>query len=86
MTNTSFELCRRTFSKNVKKELIQMIDVKQRQKVCLTPVDANNKLLQKMPEKWEEIMDAKFMIINRAAQHICIQRAIEGRMRRESSQ
>jgi hypothetical protein len=49
---------------DVKKELIQMIDVKQRQKVCLTPVDSNNKLLQKKPEKWEEIKDGNFMIIN----------------------
>jgi hypothetical protein len=48
----------------VKASLIGIIDVKQRQNVCLTPVDTNNKLLQKRPETWEEIMGGKFMIIN----------------------
>lgn len=48
----------------VKNELIQLIDVKQRQKVCLTPVDSKNRLLLKKPEKWEEIQNGRFMIIN----------------------
>ena len=49
---------------DVKRDLIQMIDVKQRQKVCLTPVDDKNRLLKKKPENWNEIKDGKFMIIN----------------------
>jgi hypothetical protein len=48
----------------VKKELVQMIDVKQRQKVCLTPVDENNNLLKTKPARWEQIMSGNFMIIN----------------------
>ena len=48
----------------IKKELIQLIDVKQWQKVCLTLVDGKNRLLKKRPEKWEEIKDGRFMIIN----------------------
>ena len=54
----------RDILEDVKASLIRIIDVKQRQNVCLTPVDANNKLLQKRPETWEEIMGGKFMIIN----------------------
>ena len=48
----------------VKNELIQLIDVKQRQKVCLTPVDSKNQLLKKKPEKWDDIKNGRFMIIN----------------------
>jgi len=48
----------------VKNELIQLIDVKQRQKVCLTLVDNKNRLLFQKPEKWEDIMNGRFMIIN----------------------
>ena len=48
----------------VKKELIQLIDVKQRQKVCLTPVDSRNRFLKIKPERWEDIKDGRFMIIN----------------------
>lgn len=47
----------------VKNELIQLIDVKQRQKVCLTLVDLKNRLMLMKPEKWEDIKDGKFMII-----------------------
>jgi hypothetical protein len=48
----------------VKNELIQLIDVKQRQKICLTPVDSNKRLLKQKPEKWDDIKDGLFMIIN----------------------
>ena len=41
----------------VKKELIQLIDVKQRQKVCLTIVDTRNRLLKIKPDRWENIKD-----------------------------
>lgn len=44
--------------------LVQLIDVKQRQKVCLTPVDMNMNLLRRKPEKWEDIKRGAFMIIN----------------------
>ena len=39
----------------VKNELVQLGDVNQRQKVCLTPIDSNNKLLKKRPATWDEI-------------------------------
>ena len=48
----------------VKNELIQLINVKQRQKVCLTPVDSKHQLLKKKPEKWDDIKNGHFMIIN----------------------
>ena len=48
----------------VKNKLIQLIDVKQRQKVCLTPVDSKHQLLKKKPEKWDNIKNGRFMIIN----------------------
>lgn len=48
----------------VARELVQMIDVKQRQKICLTPVDAKGRLLKQKPTNWDEIKDGKFMIIN----------------------
>ena len=49
---------------DVKKELVQLGDIKQRQILCLTPVDSNLKLLKKKPSSWEEISDGYFMIIN----------------------
>lgn len=54
----------RNMIEDVKMELVQMIDVNQRQKVCLTPVDEKERLLKTEPQTWEEIMDGKFMIIN----------------------
>ena len=48
----------------VKNELVQLGDVNQRQKVCLTPIDSNNKLLKKRPTTWDEIKNGRFMIIN----------------------
>ena len=65
----------------VKKEFIQLIDVKQRQKVCLTPIDGRNRLLKKRPEKWEEIKDGRFMIIKLwPTQPHRLSRASEGRV------
>jgi hypothetical protein len=58
----------RTLQKDIveasKKELIQLIDVNQRQKVCLTPVDLDHNLLKTKPKNWDEIKKGKFMIIN----------------------
>lgn len=47
-----------------KKELVQLADIRQRQTVCLTPVDENFKLLKSKPKKWEDIENGRFMIIN----------------------
>lgn len=41
-----------------------MIDVRQRQKICITPVDKKGNLLKTRPAKWEHIKDGQFMIIN----------------------
>jgi hypothetical protein len=48
----------------VKNGLVQLIDIKQRQIVCLTPVNKKNQLLIKKPQKWDEIKENNFMIIN----------------------
>ena len=53
----------RDITEAVKKELIQLIDVKQRQKVCLTPVDLERQLL-KTKLVWVDIKNGQFMIIN----------------------
>jgi hypothetical protein len=50
--------------KSVKVELLQMGDINQRQKICLTPVDAQGNLLRTKPKDWSEIKNNKFMIIN----------------------
>jgi hypothetical protein len=50
--------------KSVKAELLQMGDINQRQKICLTPVDAQGDLLRTKPKDWNEIKNNKFMIIN----------------------
>ena len=34
------------------------------QKVCLTPIDRDSKLLREKPRSWDEIKAGKFMIIN----------------------
>ena len=41
-----------------------MGDEKMRQKVCLTPIDKDGKLLKEKPKSWNEIKSGKFMIIN----------------------
>jgi hypothetical protein len=50
--------------KNVKVEFLQMGDINQRQKICLTPVDVQGNLLRTKPKDWNEIKNKKFMIIN----------------------
>jgi hypothetical protein len=50
--------------KSVKAELLQMGDINQHQKICLTPVDAQGNLLRTKPKDWNEIKNNKFMIIN----------------------
>ena len=50
--------------KSVKAELVQLGDEKMRQKVCLTPIDRDSKLLREKPRSWDEIKAGKFMIIN----------------------
>ena len=35
-----------------------------RQKVCLTPIDRDRRLLKEMPKSWNDIKANKFMIIN----------------------
>ena len=49
----------------MKVELVQIGDEKMRQKVCLTPIDKDGKLLKEKPRSWNEIKSGKFMIINR---------------------
>ena len=48
----------------MKNTLIQIGDMKKLQKVCLTPVDENNRLLKEPPTLWDAIKASKFMIIN----------------------
>jgi hypothetical protein len=50
--------------KSVKAELLQMGDINQRQKICLTPIDEHRRLLQTKLKDWNEIKNKKFMIIN----------------------
>jgi hypothetical protein len=50
--------------KSVKAELLQMGDINQRQKICLTPVDAQGNLLRTKLKDWNEIKNNKFIIIN----------------------
>jgi hypothetical protein len=50
--------------KIVKAELLQMGDINQCQKICLTPVDAQGNLLRTKPKDWNEIKNNKFMVIN----------------------
>ena len=54
----------RSLVEDMKNTLVQIGDVKQLQKVCLTPVDKNNALLKEPPTSWNAIKASKFMIIN----------------------
>ena len=49
--------------KSMKAKLVQLGDEKMRQKVCLTPIDKESKLLREKPRSWDEIKAGKFMII-----------------------
>ena len=44
--------------KSVKAELVHLGDEKMRQKVCLTPIDRDSKLLRERPRSWDEIKAA----------------------------
>ena len=48
----------------VKNQLITLGDAKQREKICLTPVGPDGKLLKQRPKQWDDIKSRKFMIIN----------------------
>jgi hypothetical protein len=48
----------------VKAKLVQMGDINQQQRICITPVDEHGYLLKTKPRDWNEIKDKKFMIIN----------------------
>ena len=50
--------------KSMKAELLQMGDINQYQKICLTPMDAQGNLLRTKPKDWNEIKNNKFMTIN----------------------
>ena len=54
----------RSLVEDMKNTLVQIGDVKQLQKVCLTPMDENNWLLKESPTSWDAIKAGKFMIIN----------------------
>ena len=48
----------------MKAELMQMKDINQRQRICITPVDEHGNLLKTKPRDWNKIKNKKFMIIN----------------------
>jgi hypothetical protein len=50
--------------KSVKAELVQMGDITQWQRICVTPVDEHGNLLRTKLRDWNEIKNKKFMIIN----------------------
>ena len=50
--------------KGVKAELLQIGDINQWQKICLTSINKYRRLLQTKPKDWNEIKNKKFMIIN----------------------
>jgi hypothetical protein len=50
--------------KSVKAELVQMGDINQRQRICITPIDEQGNLLRAKPRDWGEIKNKKFIIIN----------------------
>ena len=54
----------RSLVEDMKNTLVQIGDVKQLQKVCLTPVNENNALLKEPPTSWDAIKAGRFMIIN----------------------
>ena len=58
------QMLQRSLVEDMKNTLVQIGDIKQLQKVCLTPVDENNRLLKEPPNSWDAIKASKFMIIN----------------------
>lgn len=50
---------------DMKKQLVQLDDIRERKAVCLTPCDARTgRLLKKHPETWDEIKNGQSLIIN----------------------
>jgi len=47
---------------DVKEELIELLDARQHQAICLTPYDEKCQLLKECPKNWDEIKDSKFFI------------------------
>ena len=70
----------RSLVEDMKSTLVQIGDVKQLQKVCLTPVDENNRLLREPPTSWDAIKAGKFMIINGQHSITASQELQEGRV------
>ena len=68
----------RSLVEDMKNTLIQIGDVKQLQKVCLTPVDENNRLLKEPPTSWDAIKADNFMIINGQHSITALQELQEG--------
>ncbi|HYP43518.1 MAG TPA: hypothetical protein VEQ18_05800 [Candidatus Nitrosocosmicus sp.] len=69
--------------------LVQLGDINQRQKICLTLVDNEGNLLKSCPSTWGEIKNGKFMIINGQHSITASQRLQEdecGEKRREELQ
>ena len=62
--NFIIQTLQRSLVEDMKNTLVQIGDVKQLQKVGLTPVDENNALLKELPTSWDAIKAGKFMIIN----------------------
>ena len=56
--------CEMKIVQNLKRVLMEMGDINQRQKICLTPCIEEGLLLQKKPKSWDEIRDGMFLIIN----------------------
>jgi hypothetical protein len=50
--------------KSMKAELVQMGDINQWQRICITPVDEHGNLLRTKLRHWNKIKNKKFMIIN----------------------
>ena len=53
----------RSLVEDMKNTLVQIGDVKQLQKVCLTLVDESNALLKELPTSWDAIK-AKFFLVS----------------------
>jgi len=49
---------------DVREELIELLDARQHQPICLTPHDENHQLLRECPKSWNKIKDGEFFIIN----------------------
>jgi len=50
--------------KDIKEELIELLDARQHQPICLTPCNENCQLFKECPRSWDKIKDGEFFIIN----------------------